>query len=175
MHAGAVALWLLAEPTPASSAAGAGLVVAGLALRAWGAGHLVKTRCLATSGPYAYLRHPLYAGALLMGLGFGLVSGGAGLALVLGIGVPAFLLYYLPYKERVESTRLMRRHGASYAEYRARVPALLPALTRSRPALPAAGSPSWSLARYRDNHEWKPALAALAALLLLELRPLLAP
>jgi protein-S-isoprenylcysteine O-methyltransferase Ste14 len=172
VYLGGVALFVLAEPGLAHAAAGSGLVAAGLALRAWGAGHLVKTRRLATRGPYAHIRHPLYAGALLMGLGFGVTAGGPGLALVLVLGLPGFLLYYLPYKERIESARLERRYGAAYAAYRARVPALLPAVGRRLASSEAAGG-SWSLARYRDNHESGVALAALGALLLLLLRPVL--
>ena len=51
-------LWF-ARPTPRLLGAGALLVVVGLAVRAWAAGHLRKDRPLTVSGPYAHLRHPL--------------------------------------------------------------------------------------------------------------------
>jgi len=173
LYLGGAGLAWLARPTPWSLGLGAALVAAGLALRAWGAGHLVKTQELAVSGPYARLRHPLYAGALLVGLGFGAAAGGAALAGVAALGAPFFLLYYLPYKERIESARLERRHGAAYAAYQARVPALWPARRRYAPGPPAAaGRRRWSRARFRANHELRVLAAGLAGLALLVTRAL---
>jgi protein-S-isoprenylcysteine O-methyltransferase Ste14 len=170
LYLAVLALWAVARPSAWSLAVGGLLVAAGLALRAWGAGHLVKTDRLAASGPYARLRHPLYAGSLLVGLGLGASAGGVALAAVASAGLPFFLLYYLPYKERIESARLERRHGAAYAEYRARVPALLPG-----PAFRGAGAERWSPARYRANHEAGTAVAVLATLAAIALRPVLPP
>ena len=52
------------------------VAAAGGALRAWGAGHLVKTDRLAVAGPYAFLRHPPDAGTLLAVLGLGAAAAG---------------------------------------------------------------------------------------------------
>ena len=52
---GAIALYV-ARPAAISLAIGGGVVVAGAALRSWGAGHLVKNEKLVVTGPYAYLR-----------------------------------------------------------------------------------------------------------------------
>ena len=41
----------------------------GLLLRAWAAGCLAKNQRLATGGPYAFTRNPLYIGTLLVALG----------------------------------------------------------------------------------------------------------
>jgi hypothetical protein len=150
-------------------------VTLGAGLRAWGAGHLVKNDLLSFGGPYAHLRHPLYAGTLCLALGFGVIAGGWALALVLGGFVPAFFLYYFPYKERVESERLTLRHGRAYTEYRQAVPALLPSLSRFTPAGGEAVRERWSLRRVRDNDEEGTLLGVAAALLLLALRPLLPP
>src|SRR5262245_40236752 len=38
------------------------LILAGLAVRTWAAGTLRKQRELAVTGPYAWVRHPLYCG-----------------------------------------------------------------------------------------------------------------
>ena len=56
-------LWLSA-PTLASLAAGIPVSLLGLALRAWAAGHLEKDSTLTDSGPYAWVRNPLYLGTL---------------------------------------------------------------------------------------------------------------
>jgi protein-S-isoprenylcysteine O-methyltransferase Ste14 len=165
--------YVLARPTLLSFALGTPIVALGAALRIWGTGHLVKNDVLSVAGPYAHLRHPLYAGTLCLGLGFGVIAGGWALALVLGSFVPAFFLYYFPYKERIESARLELRYGRAYAEYRRAVPALLPSLSRFTPE---GGSPSrerWSVQRLRDNNEDGALLGIAVGFLLLALRPLL--
>lgn len=50
-------------------------IVAGLLIRGWAAGMLVKKKRLASNGPYALVRHPLYLGSVLMMLGFMLLTG----------------------------------------------------------------------------------------------------
>jgi protein-S-isoprenylcysteine O-methyltransferase Ste14 len=158
-----------ARPSPASLALGALLVAAGEALRLWAAGHLVKTQRLTLSGPYRYLRHPLYAGTLLIGAGFLVAAGPAVAALALPIGLAFFFGYYLPYKERRESARLARHHGDAFRAWRAAVPALLPRLRSWRGAGAAAAGRRWQFARVVANDEIGTALLVtglLAALLL---------
>jgi protein-S-isoprenylcysteine O-methyltransferase Ste14 len=172
LYALAVAVFALADPTPLGALVGAALLAAGVALRAWGAGHLVKNDRLTVTGPYAYLRHPLYAGTLLLGLGFGALAGGAALLLVVCTFVPVFFAYYLPYKERIEAARLERRYGDAYSRYRSAVPNLFPARARWAAAGPEAGR-VWSRERWRDNGELGTALAVAGGLVLLALRPAL--
>jgi len=172
-YALSLAALALAQPTLPSFALGLPFVALGAGLRTWGAGHLVKNDLLSLGGPYAHLRHPLYAGTLCLALGFGVIAGGWALALVLGGFLPAFFLYYFPYKERVESARLEQRYGRVYAEYRRAVPALLPSLARFTPPGGAAVRERWSAARLRENDEHGTLLGVGVGLLLLALRPLL--
>src|SRR5262249_13459878 len=58
-----------ARPSPASLAAGGVIALAGEAVRLWASGHIDKTRALATGGPYARTRNPLYFGSLVMAVG----------------------------------------------------------------------------------------------------------
>jgi protein-S-isoprenylcysteine O-methyltransferase Ste14 len=165
----------LAEPTPGRLAAGGLVVALGAGLRAWGAGHLVKTERLVCSGPYAHLRHPLYAGTLLVATGLGVAAGPRGLALVALVFAPFFFASYLPRKDRSEGARLERRHGEAYAAWRRAVPALVPRLAPWQPTPPGpagrAGSrPRWSAARFRANDEDGALLAVAAAWGLLALR-----
>jgi protein-S-isoprenylcysteine O-methyltransferase Ste14 len=169
----ALALLLVADPSPWSLALGAALVSGGLALRAWGAGHLVKTDRLIVTGPYAHLRHPLYAGALLVAAGLAAAAGPPGLVLLGLVVIPLFFLYYLPYKERIESARLEGRYGEAYAAYRRAVPALWPAATAWRPGAAEQGAGAdarWSRARYLANHEHGTLAASLAGLALIAAR-----
>jgi protein-S-isoprenylcysteine O-methyltransferase Ste14 len=56
-------------------ATGTATVLVGLLLRSWAAGMLVKKKKLASDGPYALVRHPLYLGSILLMLGFALLTG----------------------------------------------------------------------------------------------------
>lgn len=169
---GALAFWL-ARPSALTLAAGGALIAAGSLLRAWGAGHLRKNDDFVVSGPYAHLRHPLYAGTLLIGTGFGVAAGTWGLVLVVGFLLPVFFVYYLPYKDRIESARLERRYGAAYAGYRDAVPRLLPsaAAWTPPPGAQVRTDRRWTRERFRENHELGTQLFAAAALALLALRP----
>src|SRR5436305_11590255 len=87
----------LAHPSVQSIVWSLPVILSGLAIRAWAAGHLEKNQTLADSGPYAYTRNPLYLGSFIVALGFAV----AGSSWILGgIFVFAFLGIYLPVMER---------------------------------------------------------------------------
>ena len=100
------------RPTLFEYLAGLVAVLLGVAVRTWGAGHLVKTTSLTISGPYARMRHPLYVGTLLCGSGIAVMLGGAWALGVLAVFLPWFFLVYFPRKERLESERSMVRYIA---------------------------------------------------------------
>src|SRR5436309_1385352 len=91
-------VWFSA-PTAASIAIGVPVAFAGLALRAWAAGHLEKNRDLAQSGPYAHVRNPLYLGTLTVAAGFAIASRRWELGILFAA---VFLLVYLPVVELEE-------------------------------------------------------------------------
>ena len=117
---------LLARPRPISLVIGGAVSVLGLAIRAWSSGHIRKNAALATSGPYAYTRNPLYLGSFLLGLGFTIGSGWWPLALLFAA---LFLGIYLPVM-RVESLTLAEVFGDSYQRYAREVPLFFPRLRR---------------------------------------------
>ena len=165
-----VGLWL-AQPSAASLALGAPFVIAGCLLRVWGAGYLVKTDRLVVAGPYAHLRHPLYAGTLVLALGFGIAAGGFGVGVVGLVFVPAFFGYYLPHKERVESERLAARYSDAYEKYRAAVPALIPSVRGFSPPSdwPHETRARWSRERFYENNEFGTLIGVTAGALVLVL------
>ena len=118
----------LATPRPVTLAVGAIISLVGLALRGWAAGHIRKNDALATSGPYAYTRNPLYLGSFLLGLGFTVAAARWPLALVF---VTLFLGIYFPVM-RVEASTLVELFGESYQRYARAVPLFLPRLTGYR-------------------------------------------
>jgi len=110
---GIVAFWL-ASPTPRSLLLGAIVGAAGEALRIWAAGHLEKGREVTSSGPYAFSRHPLYAGSIVMGAGFALASNNL---IAAGI-VAAYLAVTIPAAIRAEEAHLTDKFGEVYPDYR---------------------------------------------------------
>lgn len=124
---GAVFL-ILARPKPLTLLVGAIVSILGLLLRAWASGHIRKNDQLATSGPYAFTRNPLYLGSFLLGLGFTIASGWWPLWLLFVI---LFLGIYLPVM-RVESRTLAGLFGESFNKYSAHVPLFFPRLAPYR-------------------------------------------
>ncbi len=146
-----IAAYLLAAaPGRWSIAMGLPVALAGVAIRAWAAGHLAKDETLATSGPFAFVRNPLYLGTLIAALGFGLASGVWWLPLLFLL---IFVLVYFPVMELEEKHVLKKFPDA--AGYVERVPLLLP----TQPPLHSTARFSWPL--YLRNEEYK-ALGAFA-------------
>src|SRR5213078_1051628 len=98
---------------------GAPIAVLGLLLRGWAAGHLAKNQRLATGGPYAMTRNPLYLGTLLVAAGLAIASREVMLAVLFAA---AFALVYLPAIELEEQH--LRKLFPEYEEYARRVPRL---------------------------------------------------
>jgi protein-S-isoprenylcysteine O-methyltransferase Ste14 len=146
----------LSRPTPSSLATGLPMALAGLALRAWAAGHLAKNERLATSGPYGHLRNPLYLGTLIVAAGLVVAARRLELA---ALFAAAFGLVYLPAIELEEQH--LRKLFPRYAEYARDVPLLMPRLGRWGP--PERFSP----ALYRRNREYQALLGFLAGAALL--------
>lgn len=167
-HLAGLLLLLISHPTPRSVAVGSFPVLAGLTIRSWGAGHLVKTERFTVSGPYAHVRHPLYLGSFLIAVGFALMLSGWSTNIALAALVGWFFLYYFPHKERVEANRLEQRYGEVYARYRVAVPPLLPRW-RSWTGVGDADT-RWSVARYDENNELGAVLAVLLGVGLVLLR-----
>lgn len=160
VYALAVGLLWLAEPTPTALALGGVPIALGEGLRLWATGYLHKNDALTVAGPYAFVRHPLYLGTLLIATGFALMAWRLWASALYGIFLVAFAVYYLPYKNRIESARLEAAYGDSFRRYAAAVPALVPRPTPYRPlAGERAATPHFSPERFRDNHEVATALA----------------
>jgi len=147
------------------------LVVPGLLLRAVSAGYIEKDRVLTVVGPYAYLRHPLYLGSFLVGLGLCLAGG-------IGWFLPVYLIcFVLLYGRtiRIEDRDLAENFGETYGEYRRRVPAFLPRRALSHGQnLHVQGETSrerFAPALFLRNREWEAVLGVFCgwALLLLKL------
>jgi len=172
-----LAVAIFAQPTLGLVAIGLPFVIAGEAVRAWAAGHLLKSKELAVSGPYRYTRNPLYLGRFLILTGLCLMArlpenslrinlggilhsigvhpmivniyfpGWTNLIL-LGLGWAVFFLYYLPRKIRVEGARLRRLHGEACEGWFLSVPLLFPRVTPYGQNVRA-----WDSSRFLRNRE----------------------
>ncbi|SFA79973.1 methyltransferase family protein [Algoriphagus aquimarinus] len=76
---------------------------------------------LVTTGLYSKIRHPLYAGLVLIFLGYFLFSG-----TVTAIVHLACLLLYLPFGIYFEEKKLVNQFGEAYQKYKLAVPSLIP-------------------------------------------------
>lgn len=112
----------LARPSWESIAAGIGLSLFGLGLRAWAAGHLRKEKELAVSGPYRFTRNPLYLGTLLIAAGLGVAAWSWQAAVLLAI---YFAVFY-PIIVWEERDRMRALFPEAYGAYERAVPLFLP-------------------------------------------------
>jgi protein-S-isoprenylcysteine O-methyltransferase Ste14 len=164
----AVIYWLLARPTPRSILLGGIVVAPGLLIRLAASGHLRKYEELATTGPYAATRNPLYLGSALLAGGFVI----AGYSASAGLLVAAYFAIFYYAAMRNEESDLHERFGAEFRSYAARVPLFFPwmANTAAGPPPGARVGPQFSWDQYRRNREYKALVGTVAGFALLWLR-----
>ncbi|MGB9072983.1 MAG: isoprenylcysteine carboxylmethyltransferase family protein [Terriglobales bacterium] len=156
----AVAYVWLSRPTRSSLIAGGLLLLPGLLLRGLASGHVQKNEQLATSGPYAYTRNPLYLGSLILAAGFAVAARSWWVA---AITVAIFIIIYVPVIAAEE--RFLRQTFPEYEDYAHLVPRLWPRLTPF-PGLPGSFSP----ALYRKHREYNALLGCVAVVVILVLK-----
>jgi protein-S-isoprenylcysteine O-methyltransferase Ste14 len=133
--ASGVIVLLLATPTWSTLAAGVPVACLGEALRIWATGHLEKSREVTRSGPYRWVRHPLYVGSSIMALGLAIASGSVGVAVLIAV----YMTTTITAAVRAENAFLRTAFGADYAAWRSGAPATV--------------ARSFSVARARRNRE----------------------
>ncbi|HTV57231.1 MAG TPA: isoprenylcysteine carboxylmethyltransferase family protein [Terriglobia bacterium] len=154
----AAAYLLVSLPTLSLLIAGGFVALLGLAVRAVAAGYIEKSLALATAGPFARTRNPLYLGSLMLGAGF-MIAGGSWVIAMVFIGL--FLLIYLPVM-RAEENFLRQKFGPEYDDYARVVPLFLPAVRRY-----GQGTGSFQWVRYQANREYNAALGYVAIVIFL--------
>ncbi|HEX6539255.1 MAG TPA: isoprenylcysteine carboxylmethyltransferase family protein [Candidatus Dormibacteraeota bacterium] len=117
---------------PAVQGLGVVLFVAGLGLAIWARPYLGRNWGmpmsekvdpeLVTSGPYRYVRHPIYSGVILAMVGTGLAVGLYWLIVAAVMGV------YFIYSATVEERNMARLFPATYPAYRQHTKMLIPFL-----------------------------------------------
>ena len=151
----AAAVFWLARPSWLSLGLGATVALVGELLRVWAAGHLEKGLEVTTSGPYRWMRHPLYVGSSLLGVGFAVAARHPMVAAL----VVLYLAVSLSVAARLEEATLRAKFGDAYDRYLAGT-----ARGTDRP---------YSLDRARRNGETQTVSGILAALAILAMKVLL--
>jgi protein-S-isoprenylcysteine O-methyltransferase Ste14 len=145
----AIAYLLLAKPSSRSILIGSLMGLLGIAIRGWAAGHLRKHEGLATSGPYALTRNPLYFGSTILAAGFALTGNSIWAAIL----IAAYLLLFYPAVMHREEAELRTQYGGDFEAYASRVPLFWPRLpARTSSASVPAG---FSSELYLRNREYQ--------------------
>jgi protein-S-isoprenylcysteine O-methyltransferase Ste14 len=129
-----------ATPIPTLAAIGLPVALVGTFVRLYASGFIVKNQELATDGAYRFVRHPLYTGNILLVLGFALAGSH-------WWGVPValfFFWFYYPTAIEYEDRKLRRLFGATWEQWSARTPALMPRF--GNVVARGAGDRHWALA-----------------------------
>lgn len=121
---------LLAHGNDLVAAIGFILFLVGLAFAIWARRHLGKNWGipmslkqdpeLVTSGPYHWVRHPIYSGILLATLGAGLVIG------IYWFIILIFVATYFIYSATVEEKIMTKQFPATYPDYKKHSKMLIP-------------------------------------------------
>jgi hypothetical protein len=152
------------RPSPLTLAVGGGLALVGLIIRAWAAGHIVKNDRLATTGPYAHTRNPLYFGSFLIAAGFALAAHWSLLLLVIAF----FALVYGPTIQK-ERLKISAMFPEAYGRWEQNVPSFVPRPTAWRDPS-AVSTERFSPSLYMRHGEWRAALGFILAMTWLVLR-----
>ena len=113
-------------------------VLAGMGLRVWAGGSAgnhtgestIRAPRLATGGPYAHVRNPIYLGTIFIGLGMVGLIGDARLLPVCLLTFVALYAVIIPAEEKFLRTSF----GAEYESYFREVPRFVPRLVRWNPS-----------------------------------------
>lgn len=129
---GAIRHGLPLQPGPAAQWLGVGLCVVGFGFAFWARAHIGRNwgmpmslrqdHELVTSGPYAYVRHPIYSGLMLAVFGSALA-----LTLIWLLLFPLYFIYFI-VSARTEEKMLLARFPNAYPAYRRRTRMLIPFL-----------------------------------------------
>ena len=98
------------------------LILIGLSLRMYASGFVLKNKELSTTGPYAFMRHPLYTGNIMILIGLCLINGFFWSFVIAFI----FFWFYYPTAIEYEDRKLKSLFPDTWEEWASMTPALIP-------------------------------------------------
>ncbi len=148
-------LVITSQPSPTPYMWGLLAMVCGELIRMWGVAHAggaTRTRqvgapTLVTSGPFAYMRNPLYIGNALIYVGVVCLAGGKLLWIAIALG---FCILQYGLIVSLEEATLVKLFGGEYEFYRRSVPRWLPRLIPWSWSIPR--KPNWKDAWRNEKH-----------------------
>ena len=148
----ALAALILARPTWTSWAVGLAVACGGEAVRIWASGHIDKGREVTTSGPYQWMRHPLYVGSSLMAAGVMVAARDPLVAMVATV----YMVTTIAAAVTSEEAHLREKFGDAYDRY-----------VRAEVTHPQRG---FSVERVMRNREYRAVGGVVAGFLILALK-----
>ena len=139
-----VVLLILATPDISSIIIGFVLILAGTVFRGWASGFIAKDSSLATQGPYALTRNPLYFGSFIIGMGIAIAGNNL---YSYGIFLTYFLVFF-PYIMVVEYRRMKERFGKEFEEWAEDSHVFFPRVRKIR-------STGFNISLYMRNREYR--------------------
>jgi protein-S-isoprenylcysteine O-methyltransferase Ste14 len=133
------------------------MIIAGLTLRSWAAGTLIKSKALTTSGPYRIVRNPLYAGSYLMMIGFCALVFDVENCIMVAVVIP--VLYYATIRK--EERFLAGRFGDAWTRFSEGTPRMIPRSV-------SFDFVNWRLAQWMQSREYRLVLFTLVAFVALK-------
>ena len=143
-----------AKPTWRFLLLGALIAAIGLVLRTLASGQVKKNQELTMTGPYAYVRNPLYLGSIIIAIGFAVAARDIWVAIAI---LAMFALVYVPVIRDEET--FLRKQFPAYDDYARRVPSLLPRTLLLRQTMDG-----FSRGLYWQHREYNALLGAAAML-----------
>lgn len=145
----AIFIIIFANCDDASLRIGIPFIIVGELIRLWANGYAIKSEKLTTSGPYAFVRHPLYLGTALAAIGFVIFLK------IYYVGAALLLVMAVVYAGTIrKEEEMLGARFREYADYRKKVPAMIPT------PFPYRAGEKWgfSLERLIRSQEYKPLL-----------------
>ena len=117
------------------------IILLGLATRMYASGFVLKNKELSTTGPYAFMRHPLYTGNIMILIGLCLINGFFWSFVTAFI----FLWFYYPTAIEYEDRKLKSLFSDTWEEWASMTPALMPKMDLNGKIFSRLDLRSWSL------------------------------
>ncbi len=111
-----------AQPDAGTVTIGLAMAVIGQLFRIYAAGFIHKNKQLASTGPYALVRHPLYLGNFLILIGFTIAAANV----YVMIGVALFFLIWYPAAIAYEDSKLESIFGDEWRAWSKNIRAIIP-------------------------------------------------
>ena len=96
------------------------IIILGLIIRMYASGFVLKNKELSTTGPYAYVRHPLYTGNILVLCGMAIING----QIWAGLIALSFFCFYYPAAIEYEDRKLKALFPETWEKWANKTPAL---------------------------------------------------